>query len=196
MMIGIFVLTAGMALTGCAGPGQKTSETAVSVSKNGTIQSYISETFEQNYYDKDEMQQMILSEVASYNRQAGNANISVEKVEVKDAQAIVQMSYASAKDYAEFNQVTFFLGTPEEAQMEDYDLNTVLSNVKNPQETIGEGDILAMKDARILITDTAENIDLYGKVLYASDNVTVSDNRKSFMILPDSDKMAYIILEQ
>lgn len=169
--------------------------TSVSLGKNGTVQSNIQESFEESYYDKDELQQMILTQAATYNRNAGSGSIAVEKVEVKDGVAVVQMTYAGARDYASFNKTVFFAGNAKEADQEGYELNVVLSGVKNPQETVGKADILAMEDETLLITDVSDTIKLSGKALYVSDNVTVSSDAKTVCRSSDSEGLAYIIFK-
>lgn len=194
-LVGILILIAVIGITGCSKQKNRT-ETVVVLMKDGSVQSYITEDFEQSYYNKDDLQQMILGEVATYNRQAGEARIGVEKIEVADAKAIVQMSYSSTADYAEFNQEEFFLDVPSAVKQAGYHTNVVLSNVKNEQETIGEADILSLKAVKLLITDTKESIIVPGRILYVSDNVTVSENQKQCTLNQNSEEMAYIIFKE
>ncbi len=184
-----------LTMVSCGSMKSGADGTSVSLDKNGTVQSNIRESFEESYYDEDELLQMILTQAASYNRKAGSGSIAVEKVEVKDGVAEVQMTYAKAKDYASFNKMVFFVGNAKEADQEGYELNVVLSGVKNPQETVGKGDILAMEDEMLLITDAADTIKLDGKALYVSENVTVSGNGKTVCRSLDSEGLAYIIFK-
>lgn len=184
-----------LTMVSCGSMKSGADGTSVSLDKNGTVQSNIRESFEESYYDEDELLQMILTQAASYNRKAGSGSIAVEKVEVKDGVAEVQMTYAKAKDYASFNKMVFFVGNAKEADQEGYELNVVLSGVKNPQETVGKGDILAMEDEMLLITDTTDTIKLDGKAIYVSENVTVSGNGKTVCRSLDSEGLAYIIFK-
>ncbi len=184
-----------LTMVSCGSMKSGADGTSVSLDKNGTVQSNIRESFEESYYDEDELLQMILTQAASYNRKAGSGSIAVEKVEVKDGVAEVQMTYAKAKDYASFNKMVFFVGNAKEADQEGYELNVVLSGVKNPQETVGKGDILAMEDEMLLITDAADTIKLDGKAIYVSENVTVSGNGKTVCRSLDSEGLAYIIFK-
>lgn len=184
-----------LTMVSCGSMKSGADGTSVSLDKNGTVQANIRESFEESYYDEDELLQMILTQAASYNRKAGSGSIAVEKVEVKDGVAEVQMTYAKAQDYASFNKMVFFAGNAKEADQEGYELNVVLSGVKNPQETVGKGDILAMEDEMLLITDTTDTIKLGGKALYVSENVTVSGNGKTVCRSLDSEGLAYIIFK-
>lgn len=182
-----------LSLTGCGKTRAEGME--VSVAEDGAVHSYIAEGFDKDYYDKDELQQRILSAAASYNRETGGQNISVDKVSVEKQMAIVQMTYASYTDYAAFNEGVFFVGTTQEAEEAGYDLNVVLSGTRNEQETIGKSDLLGMSEVKIFITDMPEAVTLNGKALYCSENVTVSKNLKTVSKQEESDKMAYIIYQ-
>lgn len=193
MIISMLTLTTMFTMVSCGNSGG--SGTAVTIGKDGTVQSNIEESFEESYYDKEELQQTILTQAATYNRNAGTSSITVEKVDVKDGVAVVQMTYAAAKDYASFNKAVFFAGEAQDAEGEGYELNVVLSGVKDPQETLGKADILAMENVTLLITDINDAIQLDGKALYVSDNVTVSGNAKTVCRMEDSEKLAYIIFK-
>lgn len=193
MIISLLVTAAMTAMVSCSNAGK--SGSYVTISKDLTLQSNIEESFEESYYDREELQQMILTQAATYNRDAGNSSIAVEKVDVRDGVAVVQMTYAAAGDYASFNKAVFFVGKAQDAAEEGYELNVVLSGVKDPDETVGKADILAAENATLLITDIDDAIWLYGKAIYVSDNVIVSDNGKTVCRMEDSEKSAYIIFK-
>lgn len=188
--LAIGLLMTGM--TACTMP-EAEEGTTVSVSKDGTVTCNIVEGFDKPYYDQEELKQMILSEVADYNREAEGANISVEKIEIENSLATVVMNYASAKDYADFHGKTFFLGTAKEAKEAGYDLNTVLSSTEDELETIGMSDMLAMTDYQILITDMKEPVTLNGKAAYVSDNTIYSNSLKTVTFGGESDELAYVM---
>ena len=179
-------------LTACAAPA-KEEGTTVSVSKEGTVSLHIIESFDKPYYDQDELQQMILSEAADYNREVGAGNVSVEKIVVEDNMAVVDMTYASAADYAGFQGGIFFLGTAKEAQEAGYELNVVLSGAEDELKTIGMSDMLAMSEYQLLITDMKETVTLNGKAEYVSDNVIFSENRKTVAFGGEEGELAYVM---
>lgn len=179
-----------MTITACS---MKNEESAVSILKDGRIDSQIIENFEKPYYDQDELQQRILQEAASYNRMAGEGAISVEKVDADNGIIRVKMTYAKASDYAAFNNGVFFVGSIEEAREAGYDLNKVLSSTKDSLVTVGMSDILAMTDVQILITDMKEPVTLNGKAAYISNNVTVNEKLKTVIFDQESKELSYII---
>lgn len=168
-------------------------QTEITVSKDGSVSIQIIESFDKPYYDEEDLRESILTKVASYNRSVGSGNISVEKIEVNEQSAKVLMSYLSSEDYAQFNKTVFFIGSPEEAEEAGYDLNTVLSGATDSMETIGMSDMLNMSDYRILITDSKIPITIDGKVEYLSNNVTVSNNKKTITLMADATEIAYVM---
>lgn len=185
-------ILAAAQLSGCS-LGKQTPETVISVEKDGSISVSIAEEFDKAYYDKDELQKMILTEAAGYNRKTGEGSITVNKIEVKNGVALVKMNYRTSEDYAVFNDSVFFIGTPKQAEENGYDLNIVLSGTKNTMETVGKADILSMTDYTVLITNEKEPVALNGKAAYVSDNVTVSPNLKTVSFAEDTKEMAFVL---
>lgn len=186
----LFMAAGVLSLTACS---TKEEESAVSILKDGTIDSRIVDSFEKSYYDQEELQLKILKEAAYYNREVDKDAVSVEKVAVEDGMVKVKMTYASASDYAAFNDGIFFAGSVGEAQEAGYDLNKVLLSVNDSLVTAGMSDILAMTDVRILITDTKDPVHLSGKAIYISGNVSVDEKLKTVTFDEESEELSYII---
>ena len=187
-VLSLFLGTLG--LTAC---NAVEGESSVSLLKDGAVKATIVEDFDKSYYDKDELQQMILEEVVSYNRQLGEDAVSVDKVSVENGVARVEMTYADSESYAAFNDGVFFLGPVSEAQKAGYDLNKVFISSSDQLVTAGMSDILEMSDAKILITDMKEPVVLDGKAVYVSSNVETDKKCKTVSFDETSDEMAYII---
>lgn len=193
LTISALIFIGVLGIVSCGEKEEGANESVLSIAKDKTVHADIVEEFEKGYYDKDELQQAILEQVVSYNKNAGGGNITVEKVETGDNSVTVRMTYAGTQDYASFNNAVFFVGTAKEAEEAGYNLNVVLSGVKDAKDTIGKGDMLAMKEEKILITNVNEGIALSGKALYISDNVTVSSNAKTVWYTGKEDGLAYIV---
>lgn len=192
--ISILLIAGVMVLSACGSLKSSEEETSISLNKDGSITSCIIESFDKDYYLQDELQQMILSEAASYNRSVGESRISVEKVEVAEQIATVEMTYATAEDYNAFNEVCFFVGSPSKAEEAGYDLNVVLSNTEDRNETIGKADILSMEDMTLLITDVPERVEFSGKALYADDHAALSENQKALLSAEDRG-ISYVLFK-
>lgn len=193
----IIALCSVLMMTGITACGftKQTEQTEITISKDGTVSMQIIESFDKPYYDQDELRQKVLTEVASYNRNVENGNISVEKVEVEEQSAKVIMEYATAEDYARFNKSIFFVGSTTQAQEAGYDLNTVLSGTEDTMKTIGMADMLLMSDYSILITDCTEPVTINGKAAYVSSNVIVSKNKKTITLTQDTDALGYVVFQ-
>lgn len=185
-----FLMTGILLLAGCS---MEEEQSQVSLLKDGTVEATIIETFDKSYYDKDELQQMILEEAASYNRSVAQGAVSVDKVSVENGIAKVKMTYASAEDYGAFNDGIFFTGSVSQAREAGYDLNKVLSSTTDALATVGMSDILAMTDVSILITDMKDPVVLNGKATYISGNVTVDRKLKTVSFDESSEGLAYIL---
>lgn len=83
----------------------------------------------------------------------------------------------------------------QKAGEDGYDLNRVLSSVKDDLETVGKSDIANMTDMRLLITDMREPVTLNGKAAYISANVTVDKKGKTVFFNEDSEELAYILFK-
>lgn len=188
MAVGVLA-TAMFLMTACA-KDSSGDVSSISIQKDGTILSNIVEEFEQSYYDKEELQQAILMEAADYNKIAGNGKINVEKIDVDGGMATVRMTYQEAGDYAGFNHVVFFAGNASDAQ-ENYELNVVLSGIRDTNDTLAKADILAMEGYKLLITDVQEPVFLDGRAEYVSGNITASDDRKSVWL--SGDGQGYVL---
>ena len=193
MMMSVLTFSIMLVFSACGDKVGDESGTFLSLKKDGTIRSQIEESFEESYYDRDELEQAGLEQVADYNSRTGTESIAVEKVEVKDGIAQVGLTYTGAGDYAAFNQAFFFAGATGDAEKMDCNLDVVLSSVKDPGETIGKADILALKDEKLLVTDISEAVVLDGKALYTSDNVTVSSGGKTIKRTDDGSQMIYVV---
>lgn len=181
---------AALLLTSCGKAESGGNVTTVSIQKDGTVSNHIEESFSQSYYDAEELRQAILMEAADFNKAAGSDAIGVEKIEVDEGVVTVRMTYQNSGDYAAFNDVIFFAGAAKDAPA-DYELNVVLSGVKDEGQTVGKSDILSMDGYMLLVTDISDPVNLNGKAEYVSDNVTVSDNRKCVQV--EGEGMGYVL---
>ena len=186
----LLLILGTLSLSACAG---RKEESSISLLKDGAVKATIVEDFDKSYYDKDELQQMVLEEVVSYNRSFGEGVISVDKVSVEDGIARVEMTYADSAAYAAFNDGAFFLGSVSDAQEAGYDLNKVFVSATDQLVTAGMTDILEMRDVRILITDMKDPVVLDGKAVYVSGNVKTDKKCKTVSFDEASEEMAYII---
>ena len=197
------ILLAGLFLWGCGESGTKNSagtETeAVSASaeayvievlKDGSIVETITEDFSNEYYDEENLKNMILSEVADFNNGSQEGEVSVDKFENKNGKLTVKMKYPSADIYTayntdQYNTGSLFLGTVAEAYDAGHSLDVSLKDIKGDQ-TIGKDELLDMGSGNILIAEEPMYVKVPGKIMYLGENV-VADGKNQAEMKADED---------
>ena len=101
-------------LIGCGGSVPK--ESTIAVDKKGKITDTIVEEFDKDFYDSEELQGEIESELAEYNKNYATDHITMKKFEVKDGTATLQLVFDGSEYYEDYTETTLFNGTVAEAQ--------------------------------------------------------------------------------
>ncbi|MDD3367959.1 MAG: hypothetical protein PHP50_03585 [Lachnospiraceae bacterium] len=173
------------------GCGSQTEDgTIVSVEKNGSVKNTIIEDFSAEYYDVEELKNLVLTEIAEYNKANGGNAISIDSLEQKKDSTDVRvvMNYATAEDYASFNETEFFYGTVAEAKEAGFSVTEPLVDASDTAKTIGADELNDMTDYHMLVASDAVAFTLPNKILYASEGVTV-DGKKA----AGTDGLFYIV---
>ena len=178
IIAGMLIVITILMLAGCGREAEVTANTVI-VEKKGKVTGAIVEDFTQDYYNSDELKQMVEEEVTSYNESSGGEDVSLNRFEVKDGIAKVYLDYDSADTYTAFNGKTLFTGTVAETYDAGYDLDIKMTDANDSAVTIGKDDILGMGDNHIVITEEPVNVRTYGKILYISDGVSLVDYKEA-----------------
>lgn len=179
-------------LCGCAEKEQDIDTTTLIVQKNGQVTDAIVESFEQGYYSAMELQSMLNEEVAAYNQKVGKEDAAtVSRFDVNSGVARVFVDFKEGKDYADFNQREFFLGSINEAYETGVNLDVALKSTEG-EETLSKEDLLEMGKYKILILDEHVNVVLYKKILYTSANVEIISDKEA-RISDEADGLAYLV---
>ena len=166
-------------LVGCAGSVPK--ESTIAVDKKGKITDTIVEEFDKDYYDSEELQSEIESELAEYNKNFAADHVTLKKFEVKDGTATLQLVFDGSEYYEDYTEMTLFNGTVADVQAEGYELT---------EELLGADGVLTSLDALsgadgakalVLETDETVNVQVPGKILAVSagGNVTVTGKKQA-----------------
>lgn len=207
----ILVLFAGLFLMSCGkenvenkveAESEIVSTTGIQVSKDGSIIETIVEDFSSEYYEEESLKNMILSEVAEFNKNS-ETDISVEKFQVKGKEVTVIIKYPSAAVYTQFNKNEYnnkelFYGTIAEAYKEGYSLDVTLQNVKNEEESIKKDDLLGMGERYILISGEPIKVKTFGKILYIGDHVIPASKNEADMTYDEnveSQEKYYLVFD-
>lgn len=173
-------------LTGCGEQEEvyvPVTSNTIEVTEEGRLIAYIVEDFEKDYYDINELAQMVRSEIDVYNTnkaslstEAGQVPVLVDKVMMAEdgsAKAVVALDFQSAAAYEDYMGKEVFYGTISEAIAAGYDLEGKLFDAKKGTELAA--DKLEKNGKRmILIVEDEVLVRPDGKVLYLSDNVTLT----------------------
>lgn len=194
----LFVLLVGILLLGlltACGQNDEIQSTNLKIGKEGTVTSTIVEDFDKDYYTVEGLEAMIQEEISAYN--AGKADaISLISVEVQDNmenKIIVNMKFASAEDYANFNKEDFFYGTVSQAIEAGYEIPQKLYSASDMTKTIRKEEINAMSGKHILIIAESTKVLLPQKAVYISEGVDLINHKE--INVEYTDDPAYVIME-
>lgn len=182
---GLFLTVMALGLlTGCSRFSPK--ETAVSIGKDGAVTAAVIDKLDQSYYDADELKSSVESSVTEYNGDAGEDTITVDKFEIgEEGDVKLFMKYASYKDYADFNNVDFYVGDITDGYNNGgYRFETGFYQVekgKTVGEEIQREEIFKGSNHPMLVFSEDMAVEVPGKILYVSSNVEVTGKKSARM---------------
>ncbi len=167
------VMATAMLLVGCDGKFEPT-ESTIFVTSKGKVKSALMESFEEPYYDFEELSENIEREVKSYcldvNREEA---VVVESLVEENDQVTLLMNYESAEDYMNFNEVLFLYGTYESA----VDAGYAAAELYDLEGNHVELDAEEMSELMVVVTEESVCIQTPKKIRYISDNVSIIDKK-------------------
>lgn len=164
-------------------------EDSVYVNKKGEVLGAIVESFDKDYYDKDELQDMLEQEVVEYNAENGKDSIEVDSFKVSSGLVKVIMNYSNWADYAHFNDVQFFAGKLSDIQGKNYGTNVSFISRDGAENTTLEA---IDGDYYVILLEEKIVVQTPGKIAYVSDNVTI-EGEKLARVNEDASGLAYVI---
>lgn len=167
-------------LGGCEMLGQDTwkpqGTAAISIDEDGVITEIIQEKLDAAYYDAAELQNMVNSEVGDYNAENGADSVKVGEFETAEGSVSLTMEYASAEDYAQFNNVEFYYGSMINAQLEGYLFDVSYKKVRDgvvEGSAVSGSEVIKNLADQVLIVRAPLEVHVPGNVLYTSTNADV-----------------------
>ena len=172
------VLTGALLLSGC---GQKfePTESTIFVTSKGVVKSAVMESFEEDYYNFTELTGKIESAVQEYCANGNEGAVEVESLTEADGMVTLQMQYANAAVYSEFNDMVLFSGTLSEAKMAGYSLGELYDTEGQMVEVTAEEEIICIQTT--------------GKIKYVSDNVTMIDSKLARAVEAGAGHPAFVV---
>lgn len=167
----VLLLAGLLTLSGC-GKIEKAAESTVTVDHKGIVTEILIEEFSSEEYQEDELKKSIEELVSTYNQQAGQEDVTLKKLQVKDEVASVLMQYSTDDAYRAFNQVDFFAGTVAQAQKEGYAFAGAFTDAEG--KAVSQGTIPAeCQDQDVMIIREPLAVLVPGNILYVSKNMEI-----------------------
>ena len=114
---------------------------------------------------------------ADYNSKHGENTIQVKSYEASDDGKVhLVMEYATANDYAVFNNVEFYSGSMINAQLEGYLFDGSFKKVKNgvvQGSAVSGSEVVKKMAAEVLVVTAPLEVHVPGNVLYTTSNAEV-----------------------
>lgn len=170
------VAVCALMLGGCGLLGDapwEPTETALQVREDGTMTEVVIDQLEQSYYNASELESMINSSVSEYNKSHGADSVKIDELLLENNQVKLTLTYASAKDYADYNNVRFYNGSMLGAEMDGFLFYNQFKQVEKGtvvQDNISNEEPLKHKEYQVLVTDTSHIVQVPGDVVFVSVN--------------------------
>lgn len=158
-------------------------QSAIYIQEAGVVSYAVSETFDRDYYDKDDLEDKVKAEVEAYNNDS-KASVSdalvLDTFKVKKDTATLVLEFATTydfltyvKDYNKIAEDQFYIGT-----IADNSACKIKGDFISPdqQKTSTGKEIKQMTDAYILIVNEEYRVQVDGTIHYISDNCKIDDN--------------------
>lgn len=133
---------AGMLLLqGCA--GGSVTESTIEISKKGAVTQTSIGTLDADYYDSDELKSYVEDQIDAYNESEdaiGSVKLKKYKYSASDSSVKLVLKFSDDETYADFEQMTFFTGTVEEAKAAGYAFDVTLITPQEAQSEDASGD--------------------------------------------------------
>lgn len=169
------VLLLCMAFSACGNDSDM--ESALKIDKKGLVTSTFVEEFEKEYYDVNELEDMIRLEISEYNQSKGQERISLISIELIEGMVKVEIQYMEYSDYAAFNDTELFWGTVETADTSGLNLNHVFVEAGG-DNTISPEQIRELTDYHVVIWQGNMPVEVPGKILYHTGELTLLGSKK------------------
>ena len=156
------ILILSIALTGC---GASADSSSLVLNKKGVITQTIVEEWDQEQYDKKELQDQIENQITEYGQK-----IELNSIKTKDGKITVKMTYQDLASYVDYNQVTLFQGTVSQCQASGYLLEGDFKDAKG--EPVDRTQVLNIGDkCVVLVFQEPLSVKIPGKILYCSSSL-------------------------
>ncbi len=173
------IAAAALFLAACGGGSEDVS--TVRIDAQGEVSSVVFDDFSESYYDIDELKEMAVGEIDTFNADYITPRVFFEEAElVNDGTTVkLSMNYKTAKDYTDFNGSKLFFGTVEEAKEKGYTISDKLVSRKG--DTIDVSVVDEQTDRHVIITNDKSNIIAPYNIEYMSGGVELIGKKEAVL---------------
>lgn len=162
------ILLLSTVLGGC---GATADYSSLRLNSKGGVTQTIVEEWDQEQYDKQELETQITSDIASY----GSA-IRLDSIKTGDTSIVVKMTYADVDTYTAYNNVPLFAGSIAACQAAGYLLEGEFKDADG--EAMDRTSVLNMGDGcTVLVFQEPVEVTVPGKILSYSSTLEMTGKK-------------------
>ena len=168
-------------LLGACGAKLDVQENTIALQRNGKILEAAVESFDQSYYDQEELDTYVQNAVDDYTAEHGKKSVSVTESKVEEKKAYLTLQYENAETFSDFTGIECFSGSIVEAQSAGYDFDLdfyPVTDGKADTKTVKGSTLLDDDDLKVLIVKENSDLIVPGKIAYVSTEGTEVTSEK------------------
>mgnify|MGYP006893909294 FL=1 len=168
-------------LLGACGTKLDVQENTIALQRNGKILEAAVESFDQSYYDQEELNTYVQNAVDDYTAEHGKKSVSVTDSKVEEKKAYLTLQYENAETFTDFTGIECFSGSIVEAQSAGYDFDLdfyPVTDGKADTKTVKGSTLLDDDDLKVLIVKENSDLIVPGKIAYVSTEGTEVTSEK------------------
>ncbi len=168
-------------LLGACGAKLDVQENTIALQRNGKILEAAVESFDQSYYDQEELDTYVQNAVTDYTAEHGKKSVSVTDSKVEEKKAYLTLQYENAETFSDFTGIECFSGSIVEAQSAGYDFDLdfyPVTDGKADTKNVKGSTLLDDDDLKVLIVKENSDLIVPGKIAYVSTEGTEVTSEK------------------
>lgn len=168
-------------LLGACGTKLDVQENTIALQRNGKILEAAVESFDQSYYDQEELNTYVQNAVDDYTTEHGKKSVSVTDSKVEEKKAYLTLEYENAETFSDFTGIECFSGSIVEVQSAGYDFDLdfyPVTDGKADTKTVKGSTLLDDDDLKVLIVKENSDLIVPGKIAYVSTEGTEVTSEK------------------
>ena len=168
-------------LLGACGTKLDVQENTIALQRNGKILEAAVESFDQSYYDQEELNTYVQNAVDDYTTEHGKKSVSVTDSKVEEKKAYLTLEYENAETFSDFTGIECFSGSIVEAQSAGYDFDLdfyPVTDGKADTKTVKGSTLLDDDNLKVLIVKENSDLIVPGKIAYISTEGTEVTSEK------------------